>query len=59
MTTRKNPAIDEGQEVQARFADIDDQILLEQDDIYEQLQYANHFSSVMNQMNDPGSLIGQ
>ena len=46
------PSIEDGQKTQVRFANIDDQASSDQDDIYEQLYYANHFSSGMNHIND-------
>ena len=40
-----SPSADDGQGTQVRFADIDDHDSSEQDDLHEQLFYANHISS--------------
>ena len=45
-------SIEHGQETQVKFANIYDQTSSDQDDIYEQLYYANHISSGMNHIND-------
>ena len=47
-----SPSADDNQGTHVRFADIDEHDSSEQDDMYEQLFYANHVSSGMRKEND-------